>query len=248
MAKSKKENQGCYFTTALSLLPVILIFEWLWPNVIPFSLFEFWKWDVDWIGVISISWPMLLWGAGFTGLIALITRNHPDVNANAEVLLVNGFINSTVAGIFEEISFRWLIYYSQMITYSILNFIFFGFLGFGLFEWIFLHITGPVANFFTLGYLEPYLFSPLGWIVGGAIITSNGSFRDGHLKNGYISYVNSWFTGMYLFYIMFQYGLIAAIAIHFLYDFFIFAVIYYDSILERGIETVERVVKEVDNK
>lgn len=248
MAKSQKENQGCYFTTALSLVPVILIFEWLWPNVIPFTLFEFWKWNVDWAGVLAISWPMFAWGIGFTALVALITRNHPDYNAQAEILFAQGFINSTIAGIFEEISFRWIIYYSQMVTYSILNFIFFGWLGFGLFEWFFLHITGPLANFFTLGYLAPYLFSPLGWIVGSAIITSNGSFRNGHLKNGFVNYVNSWFIGMYLFYIMFQHGLVAAIAVHFLYDFFIYAIIYYDALLERNVEKFEQFTEKNKNQ
>lgn len=243
MEVKSKDNQGCYFYTALSAIPTILLFEWLWPNVIPFTFFEFWRWDIDWGQVFVVSWPMLLWGTGATACMAFTTRNAPEVNKVAEKNLASGIINSSIAGIFEEISFRWLIYYGQIITYSVLNFILFGFLGFGIFEWFFLHVSGPLANFTTLGFLSPYLFSPLGWVVGGAIITSNGSFRDGHFKNGWVGFVNSWFIGMYLFYIMFQHGLVAAIFIHFLYDLLIYLVIYYDAVIERSIGSRVQVVE-----
>ena len=37
------KGQGCYVVVALSALVFVLIWEWLWPNVIPFTLVEFWN-------------------------------------------------------------------------------------------------------------------------------------------------------------------------------------------------------------
>jgi hypothetical protein len=47
--------------------------------------------------------------------------------------------------------------------------------------------------------------------------------------------VNSWFLGMVLFYIMFHYGLLSAIIVHFIYDFIIFTIRAIDCLCERSI-------------
>jgi len=39
---------------------------------------------------------------------------------------------------------------------------------------------------------------------------------------------------MFMFYLLFKYGLVAAIVVHFLYDLFIYLVRYLDSIFERS--------------
>jgi len=107
-----------------------------------------------------------------------------------------------------------------MIRFS--NFLFFGFLGFGIPEWIHMHVWGPLANWTTFHQLESYIFNENSWTVGAAMLYSNAFFRDGHKYQGLFGVISSWFMGMYFFWIMFHYGLVAAIVIHFLYDFAIF--------------------------
>jgi hypothetical protein len=60
---------------------------------------------------------------------------------------------------------------------------------------------------------------------GAALLSSNGRFRDGHLYQGTIGWIDAWFCGMILFYIMFKWGLFAAIIVHFFYDFFLFTML-----------------------
>lgn len=229
----EKKRQGCYVTTAIGAFIVVLIVEWLWPDVIPFTLFQFWKLDGSIGDVLKASWPVFAWGAGVSFLFAILKRNVRDVNRNAEAILGVGCLVSTWAGVAEEIAFRWLIFYGQIIGYKMTNWLIFGWAGFGLFEWIYLHIEGPIANFFTLGYLEPILFNGFGWAIGAALLTSNGKFRDEHIHQGLLGWINSWFIGMFMFYLMFQYGLVASVIVHTFYDLFITVIRYIDAVVER---------------
>lgn len=121
------------------------------------------------------------------------------------------------AGIFEEIIYRWLTFFSGMAMLTFLNWI-----TFGLVRWLHLHLFIPVANFLTLHALEPQLYSSHGWVVGAALVSAAAAFRNQHQYLGLIWYVNSWFIGMIMFYLVFNYGLITAIVAHVLYDIIVF--------------------------
>jgi len=231
--EKKEKKSGCYLTTAISTMVFVVLIKLLWPNSIPFKLFEFWRFNGSWVDVFRTSWPLLFWGIGFTAIASAVTRNDPKENRHPGLFFTFEGISSVIAGVFEEISFRWMIFYGAIIGAIVSNFLFFGFLGFGIPEWIFNNIAGPVANFLTLGYLKEYLFGPLGWTVGAAIISANGKFRDGHMYKGIIGWINSWFGGMFFFYLMFTYGLLASILIHFLYDIFIYCIRLVDRIVEQ---------------
>lgn len=232
--ESEKKNQGgCYLSTAFGALVVVLLCEWLWPAFMPFTIFQFWVLKAPIWEVLLASLPIFAWGIGVNIVYSLKSRNDPEINRYAERILPIGCGISLWAGVMEEICFRWLIFMDEIIGYKIINWLIFGWAGFGLFEWFFLHIAGPVANFLTLGYLAPILFNGLGWAVGAAVISANGKFRDGHEYQGLFGWINSWFIGMFMFFLMFQYGLIASIVVHFLYDMFIFVVRYLDAAVER---------------
>ena len=66
------------------------------------------------------------------------------------------------------------------------------------------------------------------WFVGAALLSANAMFRNGHKYQGPIGIVNSWYIGMFLFWIMFQFGLIVAIIVHILYDVIVFTVKHLD--------------------
>lgn len=95
------------------------------------------------------------------------------------------------------------------------------------------NLFGPVINWLTLGSLSGWIVNKDVWFIGAGMITANGLFRDGHKYLGPVGYVNSWFIGMFMYFLLQEYGLVACIVCHFLYDLLIFGVRYIDMVLER---------------
>lgn len=207
-----------------------------WPHIIPYEFFDLWKSKgtlADWL---AAGTPMFIWAVVLNSAILFSTRNKPEQNKHAEAGLTVGLIRSVWAGISEEILFRWLIYMGAFATAACCNFLFFQgwWFHFGTTEWFQIHIAGPWADFTSNGYMREYLNNPTNWMMGAAIIASNTQFRDGHKYQGIVGVVNSWYGGLFLFYIMFKFGLPAAIVVHAGYDILCYVVAYFDSIVERA--------------
>lgn len=213
---------------------LVLIIKGLFPKAIPFGLFEFWAITGPLLDGIIAGWPIFAWGAGISIIGAVLTRNNPEVNRNAERLLWGGFFISAFAGITEEIAFRWLIFLNAIWGIKLTNFLFFDFAGFGIPRIIYTYVVAPVTNFVTVGQARGIIYHPLGWFVGSAVIAANAKFRDGHKYQGIFGWINSWFGGLFLFWLMFKHGLVACIIVHFLYDMLIFIVAYIDAAIERA--------------
>jgi Type II CAAX prenyl endopeptidase Rce1-like len=62
-------------------------------------------------------------------------------------------------------------------------------------------------------------------ILGAAVISSNATFRRAHQQLGYLVVLNSWIIGIVLFWLMFNYGLVASIIAHIAYDLVVFATV-----------------------
>ncbi len=213
-----------------------------WPDLIPLDTWSLWDSKGTNIGDwMKVAWPIFAWGIGVNILFTFIRSNdrgfdgfrhyEPD---GMEIWIKGGLI-SLWAGITEEIAFRWLIFLSAIATVRFGNFLFFGWAGFGLPEWFHSHAWGPLANWSTFDQLEPYIFSEHGWAVGAALLYSNAFFRDGHKYQGLFGVLNSWFCGMFFFWVTFNYGLLAAIVIHVLYDFAIFTYAAVYTMISDGI-------------
>lgn len=193
-----------------------------WTDLIPYSLFEMWSLQGEVMDWIVVAWPIFAWGVGVNLLIGwkLPHRMKP---LEAEARLTIGFIISVFAGVVEEMVFRWVYFLFFMLTVQLGDFILGGFIfNHGLVWLIFNYILEPLANLTTLYQLNGFLNHPAGWFVGAGLLSANAHFRDGHKYQGLPGLINSWFIGMYLFYIALTYGLPAAILVHFLYDFLIF--------------------------
>lgn len=195
----------------------VLIVQWIWPWVIPFHTFAFWHMRGSVGTWLAASLPLMMWGFFIkTFFEIVITRSQSN-----DVFLEQMFevlTRSTFAGVVEEICFRWVLFLDSIIVVKITNFLFFGFLGFGIPRWFHLELAGPLADWTTLHGLHRYLFAPESWAVGAAMLGANAFFREGHGYQGLFGLINSWFIGMFLFWIMFTYGLPAAILLHVLYD------------------------------
>jgi hypothetical protein len=204
-----------------------------------------------WADVLRSSWPIFAYAVGFTLFGALLTRNDPDLNRSIGSVTGNYLVVSAQAGLFEEINFRWLRFYIAMPFLKLFNWLLFGW-GHHM-GWVRIsneQVWLPLANWATLHKLSEYLtVSDAQWIVPAAILAANAHFRSGHkikadnpmlqdktpgqrLAISIFPLINSWYLGMYFFFIMFHYGLLAAIVVHAVYDALIFSVGYIDAKLE----------------
>lgn len=211
---------------AFFLLPFVYLF---WGDHMPYKFFELWKTSGtlgDWL---IAGTPLFIWACVGTMLLSIINYKKIEKlreDMNLSKMVWSGTLISLRAGFLEEVGARWLIFLWAIVLSWVVNFVLFGFLGLGIIEWFTLNVASPVANWTTLGYLEPWLLHhEAGWIVGAGILGSNATFRDGHKYQGFIGYVNSWFLGMYFFWLTFTFGLWAAIIVHFVYDLLILAII-----------------------
>lgn len=234
-------QQSSYLTSAVALAisSVVYIFligfvNWVKPGLIPFSFWELWDTRgtlVDWL---RAGLPLFIWGGGITLIASLLTRNSRDENRNAESLFAGDVAKSFAAGLLEEVVYRWLLFYVSFASVALVNWLFFGFAGLGIAQWFQIHLLGPLANWATLGYLSALVNNPTNWLLGAALLASNAAFRDGHKYQGWFGLLNSWFGGMFFFWLVFTYGLWAAIVVHATYDIIVFAVRYGDRVLERA--------------
>lgn len=218
---------GCLIILAVIALVIVQLAEWIYAESIPYDFFHFWKIGGSMTEAVKNSWPWLVWGSSMNLVLYYSEKGHaPDKGAD---YLSAGLVISTKAAIGEEISFRWFIFYAAILTAKVGNWVLFGFMGHGIPEWFFDHAVGPLVDFVTFGWLHSILFSPEGWAVGAAVVATTGKFRDGHEYQGVFGWTNSWFLGLYFMYVMFHYGLPAAMAVHFVYNMTIFFWMYVAS-------------------
>ena len=223
------KSSGKLLSSALFGLIVVGGLVFFWPSLIPFGFFEFWTIKGSVWEAAKNAWPIYLFGLGMN-FRNLFREN--DYVPDPHEILFGGFGISLWAGIVEELCFRWLIFISAIVILPVTDWLLFQLTGIHVVQWIYGFLC-PIANFFTLGYLEPYLLNGYGWAVGAAIISANGRFRNGHAYQGPVGFTVSWFLGMYFFWVLFTYGLIAAMTIHFLYNFFIFTLVFVDAVIEK---------------
>ncbi len=211
MLKNLEEEGRNYLVSSVLAILVIVAVKAIWPDVIPFGAFEFWTirgTPADWL---AASWPFLAWAfvlniiyVSFIGT----ARQHDLRSFVTDAPVV--FLLATL----EELAFRWLLFLSAIVGVKVLNFLLLGFIpGWGLYELLHVHVAGPLANLVTLGYLKPQILGS-GWAIGAALLSTNAFFRNGHAYQGPVGILNSWFLGMFMFWLTFKYGLVASIAFH----------------------------------
>jgi len=228
MSSSRDEARIKWFFTVCGYILVMGICFIFFEDVIPYTFFELFQMK----GSVSIwlysALPIFCWPI-FLNVFFVMNgnkrrpRNMPTFSSFFEKAL----LVSLKAGLYEELLFRWIIFFGAIGSLLFGNYLIFGFAGFGLIEWFHMNFFGPLIDFLSFGQLTSYIYHPHSWSVGAAMITANATFRDGHKYQGWFGFINSWFIGFYLFWIMFNYGLPAAILVHFLYDVICFSAAYF---------------------
>lgn len=241
------------------------LFPQLFAPLTPFSVWETKGGIADWI---RAGLPVLIWGGSFTLVVSLLTRNSKAENRESLRYFLSGWYISILAGVTEEIRFRWLFFMLSTASIKMTNWVFGGFwqnilhpailswlrshlwlpaydlLFTGIIRWAHVYIGGPCFNLLTFGHLVEWLVNPNVWAVGSALLVVNAKFRDGHTYQGPIGVLNSWVLGFHFFWLTLTWGLPAAIVVHTLYDGLIFTIGALDRLSEHlrnsGIEEGER--------
>lgn len=221
--------QALVFSVLIGLVNLVA------PHAIPYGFTELWQTTGNPGQWLWTAWPILAWAFGVTFVIAALTRNSREENRYAESYLAGGVWLSLRAGIMEEIIFRWLMFMWCIAMAKLGDFILGGFIfNHGLVWLIYEYIFNPIADFFTMGMLHQQLASQSAWFIAAGLMVANANFRDGHKYQGLFGYINSWFIGMYMFYLLFHFGLVACIVVHLVYDLTIDAISYVDRVIERS--------------
>jgi Type II CAAX prenyl endopeptidase Rce1-like len=228
-----KSSQQNYFSTILFAICYIAFVKWFFPSAIPLNWF-FWRENsASVVQILMSSWPVFTFGIVFTSFVLLITKNNPESNYEAEEKLAEDIFISIYAGVTEEIAFRWILFLSCIPAIQLLDWFCGGFLfGNGLINFTYTKFFIPFADFLTFHQLTQYLYNPLSWSLGAAILSTNGKFRDGHSYQGPIGWLDAWFFGMFMYKIVWECGLPIAIFVHISYNSLIFILKYIDRKVE----------------
>lgn len=226
-----------YITSAIFSALVIWIVNWAWPGTIPIPTFSLWSNKggvVDWL---ALGLPLFVWGFVIQTILEFVQtanrnplgrllrgRLFVDAGPSPGALWVGRMVLAAWAGFMEEVCFRWLIFLSAIVGVKVTNWIFLGFVDVNVVRWIYVNVLCAFADLTTFHHLHDVLFHPSSWAVGAAVISANAFFRDGHKYQGILGVLNSWFAGMFFFWMMFAHGLWAAIVVHFTYDVVVFTV------------------------
>lgn len=236
MNASLKDNKRSYIASAILSAIVIWIVNGLWPGVIPIPTFYLWTSKGDVTEWLALGVPLFIWGFVVQTFLEFVqsAKRNPFERVlgrafrfdapNPGALWVGRMFLAAWAGFMEEVCFRWLIFLGAIVGVKVSNWVFLGFADINIIRWIYVNVLCAFADWTTLQRMHGILFHPGGWAVGAAVISANSFFRDGHKYQGLFGIINSWFAGMFFFWLMFTHGLWAAITVHFAYDVIVFTV------------------------
>ncbi|NCU37567.1 hypothetical protein EOL96_00685 [Candidatus Saccharibacteria bacterium] len=168
------------------------------------------------------SWPILAWGLVVSLLLSLFTERSRADKLIASTVHKYNMALSVQAGVLEELTHRYFAFIAMIGIIPMMNWVLFGWYNSGLLHWLYATILIPMSNWLTAGNMSD-LLTTTPWYVGAALLSANAMFRDGHKHLGLLGFVNSWYVGMFLFWVMLQYGLLAAITVHIVYDVIVFS-------------------------
>lgn len=236
----KGEN---YILTACFVVMTIIVMRLLLPwQAVPFVFEEFLFFKGQWWEPILAAWPVFATGIVLNVIHMTTTVNPPEVQDNAPMIPIAGLTSSLFAGIMEEIVFRWVFLYGLMGAFWMGNEL--------SKTWFDSPIIQNIATFFwpftllIVGPNNPILTHPAAWEIGAtvgvwtiglAFFFSNLKFQSGHMYQGPVGLIFSGIAGLFFFYIAFNYGLLASMFVHFLFDWLVAWMCFVDVLIEKAL-------------
>lgn len=208
-----------WYLQIFSLLGIIyLVLRHFWAEYFLLRFSDLNNSPITFDGMASV-WPLYL--------LPIICALYFELFSDAEELyyeyesdkglLLRYLIRSINAGFWEELIFRWQSFFIAMVLIQ-----FFDWASVGLIGRVFRDLLIPLVNWVSFGFLAPQLDS---WVIGASLISSAFIFGMVHNK-GIASKINSFLIGMVCFWVMFNHGILTAIATHAIYDLIVYMSAY----------------------
>lgn len=245
--QQKNNIEEWYFLLYAIISAMILtLVYYVHPEIMPFTLFSCFSSTTSPLDWLQSAIPLFIWVFLLNTCmqIILLRKKKGDpywflIDAIQPIpiryQIGRAWMQATTTGVLEEVTFRWLVYGASIPLLLGLNFFFFGFAGYGIVKLLYVNFFNRIADIATLEFLHPYLFAASGWTTGAAVLSANGLFRNGHSYQGIFGLINSWFTGMFLFWIFFHHGLLACMLIHIIHNLIVYHINIIASIIGKRI-------------
>ncbi len=173
--------------------------------------------------------PIFIIGFALNAYKMINTVQPLEAHKSLKSIPLTGFTTSLMAGVLEEITFRWVMFFGFLGIFWLLD----KFVG-GSLQSLFVD-NGPLyfLNIYAVsGYVA--ILQPVGnWAIGLAALCSNWKFQEGHSYQGITGNLFSWVGGLFFFKVMFVNGLLAAIFVHFIFDLMTFVMLILDILYEK---------------
>lgn len=208
-----------------------LAFEW---EAVPFEFGQFLYFHGAFWEPFVFAWPLFLLGFSINFYKMSTSINPPEVHKNANQLPLSGFLTSLMAGIMEELTFRWTLFFGCMGLFYVIDSLL-------LDNILRNYITerGVWINVLATLRSTPYAYDHKTWTIGLAVLASNWKFQEGHIYQGKTGWIMSGIGGLFFFAIMFRYGLFASMLVHFTFDMLVFIMLIIDVQLEKAMGIVD---------
>ena len=200
----------------LEIMLAILVFTVLsfFPDFVPYTLTEFWIWDSDVIyEAIIAGWPLYLFAVFFSAFSMVI--HFGDMEKATFLNFLKSIPKSAGTCIAMSLCFYYVNFFASMISFKAMDWILGGCLFGKGFLWCYYKVASFIVNllsFFQLDWLLNNTEYP--WYVGAAVISVVGASLKLYKKK--LSRLSGAIVGFFLFWIIFQYGLVAAIVVNFI--------------------------------
>ena len=229
LLKNRHYTQYAIWAT-VSIILCLLAFKW---DAVPFRFDQFLYFRGQIWEPFVMAAPLFFLGLVINAYKMVTSTNPPEVHKNAKKLPLTGFVTSLMAGVMEELTFRWVLFFGCMGMIWVIDTV--------LLEGMvrnYIIESGYWLNTFATFGATPYAMNPATWTIGIAVLASNWKFQEGHMYQGLTGFIFSWIGGMYFFAIMFQHGLYAAMLVHFAFDMFVFIMLMIDIWIEKQLGNI----------
>lgn len=238
IAKATRRGGGCYLVLGVGAIMWIIFIRLFLPFEAIHYVFEQFLFVAgsasEWFLTAWVIWaigiPLNLWKMGST-------TNPPEVHAKAPTIPISGFGTSLMAGIFEELVFRWILLYAALGLLWVINLGAFAFTGIELVRLAIQPLTDLLVFLLMNGVDGRLVNPPELWALGFAIFLSVLKFQQGHLYQGKTGFLFSGLAGLVFFRVMFVHGLLAAMVVHFSFDMMVFIMLLIDVWIEKLLGT-----------
>ena len=219
--KSEDESDsrpGYVLTTTSGVITIIIacVINYIWgTDILIFDVFGAPFWKLPTSEAIRSLWFIPVWACTINAFVCFLKLCMGErwSNGSAAEVMKKGLVIATLASILEELSYRWILFLSSIAGFTLSNVLLFQ-----IPEWLSLNILVPLADFGTLKLMSDLLYHPEGWLVGAAILSTSGLFREGHSYQGFLGWVDSWFFAMVMFHVLFAHGILVCIIAHFTFN------------------------------